>query len=188
MVYDMSSEGKIDENHSVVPKSPYAATKLAGEELALSYFHGYGLPVVILRPFNTYGPCQRSDSEGGVVNIFIKRFLENELLEVYGDGTQTRDLLYVEDCADFIVKSGFYEKAVGEIINGGLGKDISIKELATMISKGGQVAHVAHHHPQAEITKLLCDNSKAKRILNWEPKTSLSDGLEKTIAWIKSNG
>ena len=186
MVYDLSSSDAINEEHSLNPKSPYAGSKLAAENLALSYFHAYGLPVVITRPFNTYGPYQKSNMEGGVVGIFIRSLLEEKTLDVFGDGTQTRDLLYVEDCADFIVNAAFSDKAVGEVINAGYGQDIAIKDLALLICKDVErIRYVKHHHPQSEIPKLLCDYTKANKLLGWEPKTPLEEGIEKTKKWIK---
>ena len=187
MVYNLTSSEAINEEHQVNPKSPYAGSKLAAENLALSYFYAYGLPVVITRPFNTYGPYQKSDMEGGVVSIFIRSHLAGKTLNVFGDGTQTRDLLFVDDCADFIVNAAFSDKAVGETINAGSGKDIAIKELALLIQKNPEgIKHVKHHHPQSEIQKLLCDYTKAKKLLGWAPKTSLDEGIEKTKEWIKS--
>lgn len=187
MVYDTAVSKPISENHPVKPASPYAASKLAAEELALSYHRAYGLPVVVTRPFNTYGPYQKRNLEGGVVSIFIKRALEGKPLLIFGNGRQTRDLLYVEDCANFIVRAAFNRKAVGEVINAGSGKDISIKDLALMIcGDKRRIKHVPHPHPQSEIQKLVCDNSKAKKILNWSPKTPLREGIEKTMKWIKS--
>jgi len=187
MVYDLAdTNDAIDEKHPVKPLSPYAASKLAAENLAESYYHSYGLPVVITRPFNTYGPFQKSNMEGGVVNIFIKNKLHGETLNIFGDGTQTRDLLYVEDCANFLVSASFEDKAVGEIINAGLGEDISINDLAYLIvGDKDRIVHIKHHHPQAEIKKLLCDYSKAERLLNWRPKFSLEEGIEKTEGWIR---
>lgn len=188
MVYDMAKASKaISEGHPVKPTSPYAASKLAAENIALSYYYSYGLPVTILRPFNTYGPYQKSNMEGGVVAIFIQRNLENKALEIFGDGTQTRDLLYVEDCADFIVKATFSDELNGEILNAGFGSDVSIDDLAVMICKDQKrMTHVEHHHPQSEIQKLVCDYSKAKKLLNWKPKTSLEEGIKKTENWINS--
>ena len=186
MVYDLTTSEAINEAHPLRPKSPYAGSKLAAENLALAYFHAYGLPVVITRPFNTYGPYQKSDMEGGVISIFIKAFLEGKTLNVFGDGMQTRDFLYVEDCADFIVKASFSKKAIGEVINAGSGKDIAIKDLAFLICEDvKRIRYVEHHHPQSEIPKLLCDYTKAKNLLNWEPEISLEEGIEKTKEWIK---
>jgi len=187
MVYDLSSSEAINEEHSLNPKSPYAGSKLAAENLALSYFHAYGLPVVITRPFNTYGPYQKSNMEGGVVSIFIRSLLEGKMLDVFGDGIQTRDLLYVEDCAEFIVKASFNKKAIGETINAGYGEDIAIKELALLICKDVErIRYVKHHHPQSEIPKLLCNYTKANELLGWTPKTSLEEGIKKTKEWVRS--
>jgi len=187
MVYDMAVSKPINERHPLKPASPYASSKLAGEELALSYFHAYGLPAVVTRPFNTYGPFQKSNTEGGVVSIFIKRNLEGKPLLIFGDGKQTRDLLYVEDCANFIVRATFSKGAVGEVINAGSGKDISINDLALMICKDkSRIKHVSHPHPRSEIRRLVCDYSKAKKILGWRPKTSLEEGIKRTTQWLAS--
>ena len=152
-----------------------------------SYYYAYGLPTVIVRPFNTYGPFQKSTGEGGVVSIFVQKDLSGDILNIYGDGTQTRDLMYVEDCAEFVVQAAYSDAANGEILNAGLGEDITINELAALVCKdGGRIRHVTHIHPQSEIPKLVCDYSKAKRVLGWEPKTSLIKGIELMQEWIKS--
>jgi UDP-glucose 4-epimerase len=187
LVYDLATSEPINEKHKVNPKSPYAGSKAAAEELAISYYHGYSLPLTIVRAFNTYGPYQKSDLEGGVVNIFIRRYLQGKDLLIFGDGKQTRDLLYVEDCADFFNCLIEKTKGKGEIINAGTGKDIEINKLASMICEDPtRIKHIPHHHPQSEIYKLVCDNSKAKEILNWRPKTSLEAGIKKTMSWMKS--
>jgi len=187
MVYDLAITKPINEQHPTKPASPYASSKLAAEELAVSYFHSYGVPVVVTRPFNTYGPYQKSNLEGGVVSIFIKRNLEGKTLLVFGNGKQTRDLFYVEDCADFIVRATFNKAAVGEVINAGSGRDISINELALMICNDkSRIKHVPHPHPQSEIRKLICDYSKAKKILGWKPKVSLKEGIRRTTQWLAS--
>ncbi|MDK2932831.1 MAG: UDP-glucose 4-epimerase [Clostridiales bacterium] len=189
MVYDRATdENGITERHPIKPVSPYAGSKIAGENMVLSYWYAYKLPAVVVRPFNTYGPFQKTGGEGGVVAIFIKRYLSGEVLNIYGDGTQTRDLLYVEDCARFVVEAGYSNKANGEILNAGLGRDISINELAMLIAKAREkITHVPHIHPQSEIMKLLCNYEKAKKLLNWEPQISLEEGIYKTERWIKEN-
>ena len=188
MVYDTASAtGAISETHRTKAASPYAGAKLSGEYMVQSYYHSYDLPTVILRPFNTYGPFQKSSGEGGVISVFIKRDNSDEILNIYGDGTQTRDLMYVEDCADFVVRAAMSQKCTGEIVNAGLGKDIAINELASMICKDkSRIRHVQHIHPQSEIPKLVCDRSKAKRLLGWEPKTTLAEGIKKTREFIIS--
>lgn len=186
MVYDLSKGEPISETHPVLPKSPYAATKLAAEELALSYVHGYNLPVSVVRVFNTYGPFQKSNSEGGVVSIFIKNYLQGNKINIFGSGEQTRDLLYVEDCAEFIEKVIENAPFKGEVYNAGSGEDVSINELAKQICpEESMIKHVPHIHPQSEIMKLICDYSKAKKELGWMPKTSLCEGLDKTVDWMR---
>lgn len=186
MVYDTASVGgAISETHPTKAASPYAGAKLAGENMVQSYYHAYGLPTVIVRPFNTYGPYQKSTGEGGVVSIFVLKELNGEVLNIYGNGTQTRDLMYVEDCAEFVVQAAYSNAANGEILNAGLGKDITINELAAMICKdSGRIKHIKHIHPQSEIPKLVCDYSNAKRLLGWEPRTSLVEGIGKLRNWM----
>ncbi|ALS26103.1 NAD-dependent dehydratase [Paenibacillus sp. 32O-W] len=188
MVYDrcMDDNG-ITENHPIKPASPYAGSKIAAENMVLSYYFAYGLPTVVIRPFNTYGPYQKTGGEGGVVAIFIKNKLTGKDLNIYGDGTQTRDLLYVEDCSRFVVQAGYSERVNGHIVNAGLGRDISINDLALLVSGDSKrIKHVEHIHPQSEIQKLLCNYGKAKELLGWEPAVSLEEGIRLTEAWIAS--
>lgn len=183
MVYDVAdSDEGIDETHPVNPASPYAGTKLAAENLGKSYYHGYDLPVTLMRPFNTYGPYQ----EAGVVPIFVDRDLRGEPLKIFGDGTQTRDLLYVTDCARFIVDATFADEAVGEVLNAGTGVDVSINELADLVaSDDTEITHIEHHHPQSEIEELRCAPTKASEVLGWEPKVSLEEGVERLRDWMQ---
>lgn len=188
MVYDAGDGRPMSETHPYRPASPYAASKIAADNLALSYFHAYRMPVTVVRPFNTYGPFQKSNSEGGVVSIFLKRDIGREILKVKGTGKQTRDLLYVEDCADFVVRCAAAAEAEGTILNAGTGSDVSINELATKCATNGNtVEHVAHDHPQAEIMRLCSDATRAKTVLGWSAKTSLEEGLAKTRAWLEAN-
>jgi nucleoside-diphosphate-sugar epimerase len=187
MVYDMvDSEDGISESHPTKPASPYAGSKLAAENMAEGYYHGYDLPVTILRPFNTYGPYQKTSMAGGVVSIFTSRDIRGKPLKIFGDGTQTRDLLYVTDCARFIVEGTFNDETVGEVINAGTGTDVSINDLAELIATDGtEITHVEHHHPQSEVQKLLCDPTKAKDILDWEPEVTLAEGVSRLRTWLR---
>lgn len=206
MVYDRCNDDfGITEKHPTKPASPYAGAKIAAENMVLSYYYAYGLPVVVVRPFNTYGPFQKTGGEGGVVAIFIKNKLAGKQLMIYGDGTQTRDLLYVEDCARFVVEAGYSNSVNGEIVNAGLGRDISVNELAELVlsvdeSEQGmlqensgdkqtipaqRIWHVEHIHPQSEIQKLLCNYDKAERLLGWKPAVTLEEGISKTEAWMR---
>ena len=189
MVYDLATDPSgISEKHPTKPASPYAGSKIAGENMVLSYWYAYNLPVVVVRPFNTYGPFQKTGGEGGVVAIFIKRALAGEDLKIYGSGEQTRDLLYVSDCARFVVEAGYSSRVNGEILNAGLGRDVSVNELASLVEPNLlKICHVPHIHPQSEIMKLLCDSRKAKEMLGWTPAVSLEEGLALTRAWIEKN-
>ncbi len=182
MVYDAATEA-ITETSPVKPKSPYAESKLQAEKLVLDYGKK-GLPVTVLRPFNTYGPFQRSDAEGGVVSIFVKNSINREPISIFGTGEQTRDLLYAEDCASFILEAAMSDDSVNEVINAGTGEDISINELAKKIADGVPINHVKHPHPQSEIMRLVCDYSKAKKLLNWQPKVSLDEGIGQLRKWM----
>ena len=186
MVYDMATtpEG-ISEDHPTKPASPYAASKIAGEALTLSYHHAYGLPTTVVRPFNTYGPFQRSVGEGGVVAIFTRRSLLGETLNIYGDGTQTRDLLYATDCARFVCDALLSDAATGRILNAGTGVDVSVNELAAAIEPdASRIQHIEHIHPQSEIAVLRCDPRRAADVLGWKPEVSLAEGVAATRAWM----
>jgi len=186
MVYDRASapEG-IAETHPTKPASPYAAAKLSGEALTLSYGHAYGLPTTVVRPFNTYGPYQRSVGEGGVVAIFTRLSLLGERLRIYGDGTQTRDLLYAADCARFVCDALLSEAATGRILNAGTGVDVSVNDLAAAIEPdASRIVHVEHIHPQSEIAVLRCDAREAWRVLGWQPEVPLAEGLRRVRSWM----
>jgi len=186
LVYAPAVDGTpINERYPTRPASPYAAAKLAGESLTLSYYHAYGLHALILRPFNTYGPYQRTDGEGGVVVTFLNQHLRGEPLVVFGDGRQTRDLLYVDDCADLIGRAG-ESNAAGSVLNGGLGREIEIRDLARKIAgEEGRIEFAPHPHAQAEVWRLVCDNAKAAQLLDWRPRLSLDEGIARTRAWIE---
>ncbi|MFI5254344.1 MAG: NAD-dependent epimerase/dehydratase family protein [Candidatus Limnocylindrales bacterium] len=186
MVYDRADRPTgIAEDHPTKPASPYAAAKLAGEALTLSYFHAYGLATTVVRPFNTYGPFQRSVGEGGVVAIFTRRSLLGEELRIYGDGTQTRDLLYAADCACFVCDALESDEAIGRVLNAGTGHDIAINELAAAIEPDPRrIVHVEHIHPQSEIPALRCDARRAADLLGWTAETPLAEGLTSTRSWM----
>ena len=190
MVYDRAfGAALIEESHPTRPASPYGASKIAAENLVLSYGHSYGLSVAVARPFNTYGPFQKSNLEGGVVSIFLANALAGRALNVKGDGTQTRDLLYVDDCARFLAMLGLSTafEADGLVVNAATGVDVSIAALAGIIAGADvPVAFVAHDHPQAEIQKLCGSNAKAERLLGFVPEVNLADGLKRTRAFLAS--
>jgi len=151
----------------------------------LSYWHAYGLPTTVVRPFNTYGPFQRSVGEGGVVAIFTRLSLQGEPLRIYGDGTQTRDLLYASDCARFVCDALLSDAATGRILNAGTGVDVSVNDLAAAIEPdASRIVHVPHIHPQSEIAVLRCDAREAQRLLGWRPEVPLDEGLRRVRTWM----
>jgi len=186
-VYAAADE-PLDEASATLPTSPYAASKLAGEVIAQSYLATYGLRLTTVRPFNVYGPWQRSDAEGGVVARFVSRDISGQTLNVHGGGRQTRDFVYVDDCARGIVDAAI-EPAVGSVINLATGRETSIDGLARLVSGDSKrVHHVVHPHPEAEVARYVGNSRLALDQLGWEPAVSLVDGLEETRAWMVAYG
>ncbi len=172
------------------PRSCYDESKRFSEALSLSYFKEYGLDVRIQRIFNTYGPRLRHDSSyGRVISRFIYQALKGENLTVYGDGMQTRAFLYVDDWVNATLKMLTLKNLAGEVINIGSDKEITILELAKKIinlTKSKSNIIFLPNRPD-DPRRRAADISKAKKLLNWEPKVSLDEGLEKTIKWFKEN-
>ena len=165
-----AADAPLDEGAAAIPASPYAASKLAAEVIAQSYARTYGLWLTTVRPFNVYGPWQRDDSEGGVVARFLSRDLASEKLEVHGDGAQTRDFVYVDDCARGIVDAAA-ESAVGLTLNLASGAETSITQLARLIAGDpSRVRHVPHPHPEAEVARYIGDAALAREMLGWTPR------------------
>ncbi len=189
-VYGTAQAVPISEKHLVNPQSPYAATKVAADFLALSFYRSFDLPVVIVRPFNTYGPRQ---SARAVIPTIITQALNGGKTIKLGSLTPTRDLTYVEDTVAGFIRAAECTMATGEIINLGSNSEISIGDLAGLISKHfSQDIKIEFDQnrkrpEKSEVERLMADNSKAKRILNWAPKHSLENGLIKTISWVKEN-
>lgn len=184
--YDEATVHGISEQHNTLPVSPYGASKLAAEQLAISYHHGYNCSIKIARPFNTYGPHQATNNkEGGVIPIFLEKALNNKDLMIFGDGFQNRDFLYVKDCASFLYKY-MNSKNSPLILNAGSGKTISILDLAKKIQQNSksQITLQDHPHPQSEIMVLKCNSDLAKYTLSWDTKYTLDQGLTENKKWI----
>jgi len=188
-VYGTARYAPIDEEHPLQGQSPYAASKIGADQLALSYFRSFGLPVAIARPFNTYGPRQSSRA---VIPTIITQALRGGAVRL-GSVTPTRDLCYVGDTAEGVIRIGESEIALGEVFNLGTGSEITIGALAErifailgrepeIITDGQRV-----RPGKSEVMRLIADSSKAKRLLGWEPRVSLDEGLERTIEWTRAN-
>ncbi len=177
--------GPINEDYPMYPSSPYAASKLAADRLAYAYYNTYGIPVSIMRPFNTYGPRHTYD----VIPKFIRLALQNKPLTIYGDGQQTRDFSYITDMVEGFLLMGSEKKAIGQAVNFGTGKDVKIIDVAKKIIEYSQSSSkIVHVEPRiSEVSKLLVDYSKAKRLFGWEPKIFIDQGLKLNIEWAKKN-
>ncbi len=188
-VYGTAQKVPIDEDHPLGAQSPYAATKIGADQLALSFQHSFGTPVVLARPFNTYGPRQ---SARAVISTVIAQALSGGPVRL-GSLHPTRDFTYVTDTAAGLAACGSTEGIEGETINLGSGEEISIGDLADRICKLLGVdspleADSTRVRPEAsDVERLLADATKAGRLLGWEPTVSLSEGLERTIAWMRLN-
>ena len=188
-VYGTPKYIPIDENHTVSAQSPYAASKIAADQIALSYNKSFNLPVTILRPFNTFGPRQ---SLRAIIPTIITQLIKNKVLKL-GSLYPTRDLTFVDDTADAFVSTLNKKKDIGEIINIGSSFEISIKDLVSQISKimgvtiDIQKKKERIRPKRSEVDRLYANTKKAKKILNWTPKYSkkkgFEKGLKKTIEW-----
>ncbi len=178
----------IDEKHPYQPQSPYSASKIAADNIALSFFYSFNLPVSIIRPFNTYGPRQ---STRAIIPTIITQILKNQKELKLGNLNPTRDLTFVLDTCDAYIKLCKKENLEGEIINIGNSSEISIGDLANMIknlmnSEIEIVSEDIRARPEkSEVNRLLADTTKARKSLDWEPKYNLTEGLKLTIEWFK---
>ena len=189
-VYGTAQFVPITEDHPLQGQSPYSATKIAADQLAFSFYSSFDLPVVILRPFNTYGPRQ---SARAVIPTIITQIANGQKEIKLGAISPTRDFNYVKDTVDGFVATLNSKNGLGEVINLGSNFEISIKETVELIAEiMGVTISIAQdgdrlRPPSSEVERLWADNSKAKNILNWKPRFAgrdgLKNGLEETIAW-----
>ena len=187
-VYGTAQYTPIDEAHPVQGQSPYSASKIGGDALAESYFRAFGLPVGVLRPFNTYGPRQ---SMRAIIPTIITQLLVNETVKL-GNLEPRRDLTFVEDTVDGFVRMATHDDVpFGQPVNTGNGSDISIGELFELLKKltGSEAALVTDpsrvRPDKSEVFRLLADASKARDLIGWTPTHSLEQGLNKTIEWVR---
>ncbi len=188
-VYGTARYVPINENHPLNPQSPYAATKVAADKLAESYYLSFNLPIAIIRPFNTFGPRQ---SARAVVPTIITQALTGNTVKL-GSIEPVRDLIYVKDTVLGFLAVAKSEISVGEVINIGTGQGVSVNELVLKVSEilGKELDVVTEEErkrpEKSEVMKLICDYSKASKILSWKPMYSLKDGLREVIEWIREN-
>jgi dTDP-glucose 4,6-dehydratase len=188
-VYGTAEAAPMDEEHPLNPRSPYAATKAGADRLAYSYWTTYDLPIVIVRPFNNYGPRQHPEK---VVPRFITQALADEPLTIHGDGHASRDWLYVLDDAEAIERTieTPIEQIAGEVINVATGVDISIADIARLVLEAlGKPSDLQRNVSErlGQVDRHIGSVDKAQRLLGWQARTSFEDGLERTVAWYRDN-
>jgi dTDP-glucose 4,6-dehydratase len=187
-VYGTAEYAPMDEEHPLNPRSPYAATKAGGDRLAYSYWVTYGLPIVVVRPFNNYGPRQHPEK---VVPRFVTQALTGEPLTVHGDGHASRDWLYVDDDAEAIevlIEAPLGDIA-GEVVNVATGVDISVRDIAHLVLDAvGSDAGVVHTEERpGQVDRHIGSTDKLERLTGWRPRTTFEEGLERTVDWYRDN-
>jgi dTDP-glucose 4,6-dehydratase len=179
----------IDEDHPLQGQSPYAATKIGGDKLAEAFYYSFGLPVVTLRPFNTYGPRQ---SDRAVIPTIISQCAQGNVVRL-GNLSPTRDFNYVDDTVEGFIRAAGSQGAVGRVVNIGTGQEISIGDLAHKIASlmGRSIDIVGDEQRErpegSEVDRLCASNDLACKLLDWQPRYSLDEGLRLTIEWIGEN-
>ena len=188
-VYGTARYEPMDEEHPLDPRSPYAATKAGADRLAYAYRVTYDLPVVIVRPFNNYGPRQHPEK---VIPRFITQALDDEPLTVHGDGCASRDWLYVDDDAEAIeaIIEAPVEVVAGETINVATGVDIPVAEIAErvldILGRPSTLRENVDERP-GQVRRHIGSTDKAERLLGWRARTQFEDGLERTVSWYREN-
>lgn len=196
-VYVSSSEAygtaktvPMGEDHPLAPTTPYGASKLAGEAYARSYYLAFGLPVVIVRPFNTYGPREHLEGVyGEVIPRFVLRIMNDLPPIVFGDGQQTRDFTEVRDIVRGILLSSECEALIGETVNIAVGREVSINEVAQIVlaSLGwdGKLVPLHMEPRPGDVRRHYADISKARQLLNFEPEIGITEGVQHYIDWVR---
>ena len=188
-VYGTAQYVPIDENHPLQPQSPYSASKIAADAIAMSFYNSFELPVSVIRPFNTYGPRQ---SARAVIPAIITQIASGAKEIKLGDTTPTRDFNYVEDTCRAFIAIAESHQSIGETINVGSNFEISIGDTLEIIKNlmESDVKFIIDNERirplKSEVFRLWCDNSKIKNLTGFSPKVEFQDGLIKTIDWIQN--
>jgi NAD dependent epimerase/dehydratase len=188
-IYGTAQYVPMDEEHPVDPQSPYAASKLSADLLALSFYRSFDLPVGIIRPFNIYGP--RQSARAVIPSIIIQALLKGKIS--LGSVFPTRDLTFVKDSVEGFISFAECEKTMGEVVNLGSNQELSINQIISLVSNClGKKIEVKKDKERirpekSEVERLFSDSSKAKNLFGWNPKIGIGEGIRKTISWIERN-
>ncbi|UQA93037.1 GDP-mannose 4,6-dehydratase [Streptomyces halobius] len=189
-VYGTALTAPIGEDHPLQPQSPYSASKIGADMMALSHWHAFELPVTVVRPFNTYGPRQ---SARAVIPTILAQLHSGARQIKLGSLTPTRDFTYVTDTAAGFLAMADCDRALGQVVNLGSGREISVGALAeALIAASGRDAEVVVDAERlrpsgSEVERLLSDNSRAREWASWQPRVSLKEGLARTSEWVAGN-
>ena len=187
-VYGTAQKIPMDENHPTLPHSTYAVSKLAAERAAFTMHKEHNLPVVIIRPFNSFGP---NITQPYIIPEITMQLLDNRKKIKLGNVESARDFTFVSDTANGIIRALFSDTAIGQTINLASNKSYKIKKIVKLISsilsKPIEISIDKKRLRPYDVNNLIGDNKKAKKILNWEPKYSFEDGLKDTVQWISKN-
>ena len=184
--YGSAIQIPMTEDHPLIPSTPYAASKIASDYVALSYFKTFGLRTMIIRPFNNYGPRQNEGSYAGIIPIVIKKVQKGDPIEIYGDGQQTRDFIFVKETALATLELSKKEEAIGKTINLASGMETSINDLVNRMIKVLGVEDYPVHHTQSrpgDVRRHCGGVGLAKELIQFKPQTPLEEGLKETIDW-----
>ena len=187
-VYGTARTAPMNEDHPLAPQTVYGASKLAGEQYALSFYRTYGLEVAAVRPFNAYGPrAAYAGARGEVIPRFILSALAGRPLVVLGDGEQTRDFTYVGDVARGLLLAAECDALVGEVVNIAAGREISVNEIARQVTAAtGGATPIRHGAPRpGDVRRHWADIAKAKKYLAYEPEVAFEDGLSRCVEWFR---
>jgi len=188
-VYGSAQTVPMTEEHPIAPQSPYAATKAGAERMAYSFYKTYHLPIIVIRPFNNYGPNQYPEK---LIPFFIANAMDDKPLYVYGSGKNTRDWVYVKDCVQALkrVLEIDVNKIKGEVFNIGSGKEYDVLEIAHIIldyfKKPKSLIKMIADRP-GHVERLISGTKKVKQVIGWEAKTDFSQGIIQTIKWYEQN-